>query len=82
MILPEFFDVCDECGRPFEPDTTYPVVTAADDETMQIHSFCDDECLTAWQADPSAETLEDGDGETREDGNDEVLEDGDGEAEA
>lgn len=49
MILPEFFDACDHCGEPFERDTTYPVLTTADDEgSMELYSFCDDECLSAW----------------------------------
>lgn len=74
MILPEFFDACDECGRPFEPNTTYPVLTASDDGAMELYSFCDDECLATWQEDSSAKVLDEAEGE--------VLDDADGEAEA
>ena len=48
--MPEFFDACDHCGEPFETNTTYPVLTPEDDaDTMQVYSFCDDQCLSSWR---------------------------------
>ena len=63
VILPEFFDTCDFCDEPFEQDTTYPVLTTADDEgSMELYSFCDDECLSAWHDGDRAMDERDGGG--------------------
>lgn len=45
------FGSCANCGKQFEPNVTYPVETReAADGTLQLYSFCDDDCQRAWQA--------------------------------
>lgn len=46
------FDGCAHCGREFEPDVRYPAtVREADDGTLQVLSFCDEDCQAAWRDD-------------------------------
>lgn len=45
------FDACSRCGAAFEPDVRYPTVTReASDGRLELYSFCDAECLAAWEA--------------------------------
>jgi hypothetical protein len=44
------FEACAECGVPFKPEQSYPAAAERDDDgSLQVHSFCDDDCLAAWQ---------------------------------
>ncbi len=48
---PAVFECCSHCGRRFEQDVRYPVTVEEDDDgTLSIHSFCDDDCQDAWNA--------------------------------
>lgn len=63
MILPGFFDACEACGEPFERNTTYPVLTTEDGEgTMEVHSFCNQACLSTWRERNSREAFGESDG--------------------
>lgn len=43
---------CAECGSPVPTDEWYPVATERDDDgEVLIHSFCSEECRSAWEAD-------------------------------
>lgn len=44
------FGACANCGDPFEPDVSYPVVTGdGPDGEMELYSFCDEACQAAWE---------------------------------
>lgn len=43
------FVVCANCGDPFVPDVSYPVVTrGGGDRELELYSFCDEACMHAW----------------------------------
>ncbi len=44
------FGECAYCGTPFRIGIDYPVVTRREDGELEIYSFCDTECKSAWQA--------------------------------
>ncbi|MFC4357341.1 hypothetical protein ACFO0N_05180 [Halobium salinum] len=44
-----FFTTCDHCDEPFEPGTSYPVVTDHDDGDVELYSFCDESCRDEWE---------------------------------
>lgn len=45
------FEACAHCGTPFKPDKRYPALTrVGPDESLELYSFCDEECKAAWQA--------------------------------
>lgn len=46
------FERCAHCGRRFERDVRYPAtVEEGDDGTLQVLSFCDEDCQAAWSDD-------------------------------
>lgn len=47
---------CSQCGDAIPAEEWHPVVTRRpDDETVEIHDFCDEACRTAWKAEQSEE---------------------------
>lgn len=43
------FTECATCGASFERDERYPARADRDDDgNVQIHSFCDEDCLAEW----------------------------------
>ncbi|MFC6726007.1 hypothetical protein ACFQE1_16885 [Halobium palmae] len=46
-----FFTTCDRCDEPFEPETSYPVVTDRSNGSIELYSFCDEECRSEWKDD-------------------------------
>lgn len=45
------FEHCAYCGEPFDPGVSYPASShRGDDGELRLHSFCDDICEAAWEA--------------------------------
>lgn len=46
------FEACATCGSRFEFDVSYPVVSRrGQDGTLELYSFCDEECQADWTPD-------------------------------